>query len=220
MNHKIMLKHKFNTEIKEHAFLFEKINTPHIVLYKWNDGFAYRAQYKCIPSNISNLEDICAYVERKFDIKSKRGEYYMFTDDMDLFEVDGVKIRELNYQDAEALEDMKSDCDPDDVEIAQIMIDDLHVLGAFMDDRLVGISSILDLWGTYDIGILVHPHYRKKGISTMLVSHNAKWVLEQDKICMYRCDDFNVGSINTAKKLGFKTEIEVIVYDLKEWVKK
>lgn len=216
MSHKIMLKHKFNTEIKENAFLFEKINTPHIILYKWNDGFAYRAQYKCIPSNISSLEEICTYVENKFDIDNKRGEFYMFNEHIDLFEVDGVYVRELNYQDNEALEDMKSDCNPDEIELAQIMIHDLHVLGAFIDDRLVGVSSILDLWGTYDIGILVHPYYRRKGISAMLVSHNAKWVLEQGKICMYRCDDFNTGSINTAKKLGFKTEIEVIIYNLKK----
>lgn len=216
MSHKIMLKHKFNTEIKENAFLFEKINTSHIILYKWNDGFAYRAQYKCIPSNISSLEEICTYVESKFDIENKRGEFYMFSEHIDLFEADGVYVRELNYQDNEALEDMKSDCDQDEIELAQIMIHDLHVLGAFMDDRLIGVSSILDLWGAYDIGILVHPYYRKKGISTMLVSHNAKWVLEQGKICMYRCDDFNTGSINTAKKLGFKTEVEVIIYELKK----
>lgn len=216
MNHKVMLKHKFHTEIKENAFLYEKINTPHIVLYKWNDGFAYRAKYRCIPSNLSSLEDVCAYVESKFDIKSKRGEYYMFTEDMDLFVVDGVEIRELNYQDNEALEKMKNECDLSEVEIAQIMIDDKHVLGAFIENRLVGISSILNLWGTYDVGILVHPYYRKKGISKMLVSHNAKWVLEQGKICMYRCDDYNIGSIKTAKKLGFKTEVEVIVYDVKE----
>lgn len=216
MSHKIMLKHKFNTDIKENAFLFEKIKTPHIVLYKWNDGFAYRAQYKCIPSNVTSLEEVCTYVENKFDVVNKRGEFYMFSEHVDLFEVDGVHIRELNYQDNEALDDMKSDCDPDEIELAQIMIDDLHVLGAFVDGRLVGVSSILDLWGTYDIGILVHPHYRRKGISAMLVSYNAKWVLEQGKICMYRCDDFNVGSINTAKKLGFKTEVEVIIYELKK----
>lgn len=218
MSHKVMLKHKFNTNIKENAFLFDKIDTSHIILYKWSDGFAYRAQYKCIPANFSNssLEEICTYVEHKFDIVNKRGEFYMFTEYMDNYDVDEVEVRELEYKDIEILEDLKSACDPQEVNLAQIMIDDIHVLGAFIEGKLVGVSSILDLWGTYDIGILVHQNYRRKGISSMLVAQNAQWILKRDKICMYRCDDFNVGSINTAKKLGFKIEVEVIIYELKK----
>lgn len=216
--YKEMLSHKFCCEITDNIMIYEKIDTPYIVLYKWSDGFAYRAQYKCIPAHFSNSssEKICTYVEYKFGIANKRGEFYMFTEHMDNYIVDEVEVRELEYKDIEILENLKSACDPQEVNIAQIMIDDIHVLGAFVKDKLVGVSSILDLWGTYDIGILVHPDYRRQGISTMLVSANANWVLSENKICMYRCDDFNIGSINTAKKLGFQTEVEVIIYELKE----
>ncbi|NBK98898.1 MAG: GNAT family N-acetyltransferase [Erysipelotrichia bacterium] len=216
MNYKQMLQCKFKQELKAHKVIFEKLDTPHIVLYKWEDGFAYRAPYKCLPSKEMALEEMCYYIENKFNVIHKRGEFYMFTEQVKRYVAKDVVVRLLSYHEVELLEEMKAECASSEVNLAQIMIDDIHVLGAFVEGKLVGVSSILDLWNTYDIGILVHPKYRKRGISSMLVSENARWVLAQNKLCMYRCDDFNTGSIRTAKKLGFSTKVEVVVYEIKE----
>ncbi|MDD3049306.1 MAG: GNAT family N-acetyltransferase [Bacilli bacterium] len=214
--YKEMLSNKFQREITDQIMIYEKIDTPHVVLYKWADGFAYRAPYRCLSSCVTSLQDACEIIEHKLDIKSKRGEFYMFTDQLNAYSDNKIIVRQLQYEDEELLTMMKQECNSSEVELAQIMIHDIHVLGAFVEDKLVGVSSILDLWGTYDVGILVHPQYRRRGISSLLVSENAKWVQTQNKICMYRCDDFNIGSIKTAEKLGFHKEVEVIIYDLKE----
>lgn len=207
---------KFDTQIKSGKTIFKKIDSPHIVLYEWEDGRAYCANYKCLPA-LKKMKDMCDYIENNIPFKKKRGEYYLFLDTLNKIEIPrDVHIRLLDYQDEMQLAQLKAACNPKECEIAQIMIYDIHVLGAFVKDTLVGVSSIIQLFNAYDIGILVHPQYRKQGISSALVYENTRWAQGQDKLCMYRCDDDNIASYKCGLKVGFKKEVDIVVYDLKE----
>lgn len=217
-NTKQVLSNKFNTDMKDHCFHYEKIDTPHIVIYKWENGIAYKAPYKCLHKQMDNLMMIDTFIKNKFKIKNKRGEYYLFANEMHDYVVDDLEIRELTLQDEFLLERMMDACRPEESSLAQITIHDIHVLGGFIKGELVGLSSILDLWGAYDIGIITHPNFRKRGVSSALVAGNAKWVLAQNKICMYRCDEDNLGSYKTALKLSFEKTVDVIIYELEKEV--
>ena len=75
----------------------------------------------------------------------------------------------------------------------------------------------MDLYkGIYDIAVLVHSEYRNQKIASTLIYYNAKKAIDERGICMYRVDDFNIASIQTAKNVGFKTKIEVLFYELEE----
>lgn len=215
-SYKRALSVKFDTQIKSGKTIFKKIDSPHIVLYEWEDGRAYSANYKCLPA-LKKMKDMCDYIESNIPFKKKRGEYYLFLDTLNKIELPkNVEIRLLNYQDEKQLENLKAACDSKECEIAQIMIYDIHVLGAFVNHTLVGVSSIIELFNAYDIGILVHPQHRRQGISSALVYENTLWAQAQEKLCMYRCDDNNIGSYKSGLKVGFKKEVDIIIYDLKE----
>lgn len=216
MDYQEVLKHLFIHSHNKDNYLYAKLDTPHIVLYAWESGFAYKARYKCLPANQFSLQKQCDYIEAHFATKKKHKEYYLFTDRLSSYPTAHIKIRLLTYQDMDLLEAMKRECPQNELAMAQIKIDDIHVLGAFIKDKLIGACSVLELWSAYDIGVLVHPDYRRQHVATTLVANCAEWILSQAKLCMYRCDDFNIGSYHTALKLGFIKKIDVVIYDLEK----
>ena len=210
-----VLSNKFETKLKKGCFHFQKMKSPYIVLYEWKDGFAYRAQYKCLPHDCT-LAQACIYIESNFKIKDKRGEYMMFCDTLKNKQVEQLEIRELELGDEQLLEAMKAKCSVSEVEVAQLSIHDIHPIGGFINGELIGASSILSLWGAYDIGIIVEPNSRKKGISSALVYANAKWAHTQEYPSMYRCDEDNIASYHCGLSLGYQEDVKIIVYELEK----
>lgn len=210
-----IMSNKFNHSLKKGCFHYEKIASNHIVLYEWENGFVYRAMYKCLPNKI-NLAQACIYIESKFKVIHKRGEYIMFAHTLQKTEVAGLTIRELRLQDELLLEQMKAQCAQKEVEVAQISIHDVHPIGAFIDGVLVAAVSILDLWGAYDIGVICHPQFRNRKIARALAYASAEWANQQGHVSMYRCDDDNVASYHCGASLGFQADVRVMIYEIEK----
>lgn len=211
-NYKEILSTKFKQTCIAGCFLYEKIDTSQVIVYKWDEGVYYKAPYKCLSKQMKTIEEMDRHIQSKCNVIQKREEYYLFIEDVQMTST--IDIKELGLQDEEIVEKMKAACTIRENEEAQITIHDTHCIGAFVDNELVGISSILSLWGAYDIGVIVHPAYRNRGVSSALVAYNANWVLSQDKICMYRCDGDNIGSYKSALKVGFNKVVDVVIYDI------
>ncbi len=212
--HRIM-SNKFNKSLKRDCFYYEKGSEKYIVLYHWQDGFAYRAGFKCLPNKIG-FEEACSYIENRFKIKEKRKEYMMFADTLIKRETNDLEIRELRLEEEILLEQLKEACDIAEVEVAQLSIHDIHPLGGFVDGKLVAASSILSLWGAYDIGVITHPHHRQKGYSRALAYANAVWATQEGYPSMYRCDEDNIASYRCGLSLGYKEDVIIVVYELEK----
>ena len=82
-----------------------------------------------------------------------------------------------------------------------VSLDDPVIYGCIVDNKLVAVSSLWN-WGEKlsDIGILVHPSYRRqgyaKGVCQSLLSNT-------DRLFIWRCDVLNEGSYKLAKIIGF-----------------
>ncbi len=183
-----------------------------IVLYEGKEARGYMAAYKCIPVSIQDWD---TYVHTHFQMEEKSVEYCMFQNKKDgdcaLY---GVTL--LSYQDEIALEKMKQSCSIQDLKEASLSVYDLHPLGIYIDDELAGICSVIQEGIFYDIGILVHPKYRKLKVATTLLNAMCEWISKQNGIAVYRVDEQNVASYQLAKKVGFEIGITKRIYKIKE----
>jgi len=62
-----------------------------------------------------------------------------------------------------------------------------------------------------DIGVLVHPDYRHRGLGKAGVSQLTQWCIEHDVIPMYRVDQVHFRSRRIPEALGFTRAFEMIV---------
>ncbi len=194
--------------------LFQKVRKAQVILYVWRNGYAYQAPYRCIPTTLQDLETITMCIKRNFPAFQERKEYYLFcTMAPSLPNQLPIEIRLLNALDQEQVIELKQQCDAKEVVLAELNAYDFHALGAFLNGKLVGISSLVEICGIYDVAVLVHPFYRQKGIASLLVANNSEWAIQQRGICMYRCDDFNQASYALAQKLGFEKKMDIFYYE-------
>ena len=60
-----------------------------------------------------------------------------------------------------------------------------------------------------DIGVLIHPHYRNRGLGKAVVSIISEWCLQNNIVPMYRVFSYHRYSINIAQSLGFKLFVSI-----------
>ncbi len=112
--------------------------------------------------------------------------------------------RILTVNDSKLLTEFKLQFSKDELESGAVSIEDPFAIGAFDGAKLIGVSSTWE-WenNLVDIGLIIATDYRGQGIGTSVVSVLIDNVIN-NKICVYRADYENVGSIKIAEKLGFE----------------
>jgi GNAT superfamily N-acetyltransferase len=97
-------------------------------------------------------------------------------------------------------------CTEEDLDAAEIYVDepDPVILGMFDKGQLVAYASHR-YWDTIaDIGVLIHPGYRGRGLGKAVVSALCEWCIENDVVPMYRVFSDHGHSRRIAQALGFK----------------
>lgn len=111
--------------------------------------------------------------------------------------------RILSKKDDALMDEFLSQCSEEDKSVGQVSIEDDKVMGAFDDEKLVAVASTWDLKEQLsDIGVLVHPTYKKCGLGTSVVSKLIDEIKET-RLPIYRADYDNPASEKIALKLGF-----------------
>ena len=102
------------------------------------------------------------------------------------------KVLKIDNGYKKEFEEFMSECSKNDLEEGQVSLEDPVVFGCFHKNKLVGVTSYW-FWGETlaDIGVIVHPQHRKKGIAKALVSKLCKWGINHNKINLYRHDEIN-----------------------------
>lgn len=123
---------------------------------------------------------------------------------------DNVKIKRLNEEYAEFVFNNYSSKDTADIDYIIDRIKSNTMLGAFVDEKLVGFI------GTHEegaIGILeVLPHYRNRGIGEKLQRCATNLALEQDRIPYGQVKINNIKSIRLQKRLGFEISEDIVYW--------
>ena len=68
----------------------------------------------------------------------------------------------------------------------------------------------------YDIGVWVHPAYRRKGYATKIVQHLKHTCLDNNWKPIIGCDAQNSASQNMLDKLGFISKYKLLEFDVKD----
>ena len=89
-------------------------------------------------------------------------------------------------------------------EEAEVDVDDPLAVGIAEDGRLLAIASLLDEGsGTVDIGVLVHPAQRRRGLGAAVVREIAERATRAERLVQYRCNRENEASAGLARVCGF-----------------
>lgn len=135
--------------------------------------------------------------------KAKDTTYLFFIDNVDFDTIKNTKLcRQLTIKDEVLFNAFKAECSEEDKEEGMVSLDDDFVYGLFVDDKIVAVSSLWN-WGDVisDVGILVHPQYRKNGFAKTVCQTLMSNI---DKKFVWRCDEKNKASYNLAMSIGFK----------------
>lgn len=125
---------------------------------------------------------------------------------------DDYSYRILTKADAALMDKFLSQCPEEDKAVGQVSIEDDTVMGAFDESQLVAVASTWDLKEQLsDIGVLVHPAYKKCRLGTSVVSKLINEIKET-RIPIYRADYDNPASEKIALKLGFSVVTTVYRY--------
>ncbi|HKL12542.1 MAG TPA: GNAT family N-acetyltransferase [Halanaerobiales bacterium] len=117
-------------------------------------------------------------------------------------------IRKLTKKDKKAFLKFKEECSQADLNEGQISFDDPIVVGCFSKDKLTAAASYW-FWGKglADIGVVVHPDFRKLGIGKATISKLAVYGHELNRINVYRHNKLNKASHNLALSLNFEKKM-------------
>ncbi|WP_168169758.1 GNAT family N-acetyltransferase [Candidatus Izimaplasma sp. ZiA1] len=137
-------------------------------------------------------------------------ELLIETDSTHIFFIDNLnfgtiqnsnKCRELTSDDCKQFKIFLDSCSAEDKDQGMVSLEDDFIYGLFEDDLLVAVSSLWN-WGDIlsDIGVLVHPNYRKKGYAKT-VCQTLMSNIKRDFV--WRCDSTNNASYNLAVSIGF-----------------
>lgn len=118
--------------------------------------------------------------------------------------------RKLTKADREIFNEFHDACSVTDKDIGQVSIDDPVAYGAFVDGKIVAVSSLWHFGETLsDVGILTHPEYRKMGYAEAV----CKALLQnENRLYVWRSES-NPGSKRLSEKLGFEDYGEICVID-------
>jgi GNAT superfamily N-acetyltransferase len=110
------------------------------------------------------------------------------------------------------LHDLYDACSEIDLDEAEIYVDkpDPVIFGLFDGALLVAYASHR-YWGKIiaDIGVLVHPRHRNRGLGKAVVSALCEWCLDNDVVPMYRVHTDHAHSLGIARALGFQEMVVI-----------
>ena len=164
----------------------------------------------------SHQENLLEYLKKTLELKN-----HSFTDETAFLFLDpknytvasldsAYEISEVDDIMIDTFETFTKDCSQEDLDEGFVSLGDSLVFGCFHKNKLVGVASYWFLTDHLaDIGVIVHPDYRKKGIGKALVSRLSQWGMKQGKINMYRHDRKNKKSRRVALSVGFEEYVNL-----------
>jgi GNAT superfamily N-acetyltransferase len=103
-------------------------------------------------------------------------------------------------------------CTEGDLDEAAINVEELDpvIYGMFDGDQLVAYASHR-YWEDViaDIGVLIHPGYRGRGLGKAVVSALCEWCIGNEVVPMYRVFRYNAHSCKLAQALGFNALVVI-----------
>lgn len=152
--------------------------------------------------------------EYRFEIESTLLDCYLYPKDFEAFRVGGdFTTRRLDAEiDISHLMNLYAACSDEDLDYADIDLEhpDPVIFGIFADGNLVAYASHRYWDGVIaDIGVLIHPDYRRQGLGKAVVSALSEWCIENDVVPMYRVFDNLAHSFRLSQSLGFKELVRI-----------
>jgi GNAT superfamily N-acetyltransferase len=143
------------------------------------------------------------------EVESTFLDYYLDPKDFKCFTAgDNLTTRRLHAEnDNPDLLRLYAACTEEDLDLAAIDVaePDRVIYGMFDGSQLVAYASHR-YWEDViaDMGVLIHPSYRGRGLGKAVVSALCEWCFENEVVPMYRVFSYNTHSCRLAQALGFK----------------
>ena len=121
-----------------------------------------------------------------------------------LAEAAPVRVQQLTSADADRFATFTAACSAEDLDEAEVELDDWDVLGVAAEDKLVAAASAF-LWAgsqIADLGVITHPDHRGRGHARALVRAFSQRLLAAGYQPQYRCDPGNRASAAVARSAG------------------
>ncbi|HKM30226.1 MAG TPA: GNAT family N-acetyltransferase [Bacilli bacterium] len=151
-----------------------------------------------------NIKKATRIINKNCNVNETTDEKYYFLDDTSKWQpqhMETLTIRDLVADDLKIVNSLKKKCKDNEVEQGQVNLNDILPVGGFIGDKLVGIASIFNINGIYDIGVIVHPQHRNLSVGRSLVTHLIAYSLINAKVVRYLATTKNGGSIGIARAL-------------------
>jgi RimJ/RimL family protein N-acetyltransferase len=116
-------------------------------------------------------------------------------------------VRRLNQGDRTAFYRFRNQCTREDLAEGFVELDHVVVFGAFYEEEIVAVSSIIEWDSIADIGIITMPDFRELGLGKAIGSRASEWAIVNKKLIQYRHDVLNYGSLKVSRALGFREYI-------------
>lgn len=113
-------------------------------------------------------------------------------------------LRRLTLADGGQMSALHGANTPEDVDEGFVEVDHLVAFSCFAGDQLVAASSGYEQTGFLDIGVLVHPGYRRHGLGGAVVAAVCRWSIDHEMIAQYRHNVQNAASAGVARTLRFR----------------
>jgi GNAT superfamily N-acetyltransferase len=131
--------------------------------------------------------------------------HYLYPQDLPKFAVEAqFNVRQLHPEDAQCMAELHQACPPADVDEGFVEVDHLVAYGCFAGSQLAAAASGYIRTGFLDLGVLVHPDFRRLGLGKAVVGAVCRWSIDQGLIAQYRCNPLNTASQRLALGLNFK----------------
>jgi predicted GNAT family acetyltransferase len=117
---------------------------------------------------------------------------------------DDPRVRVLGAADRLLLDSLKDRAGVDATEEADVAVEHPLAVGIVEDGSLLAIASLLEEENdTVDVGVLVDPAQRRRGLGAEVVRELAQRAVSTGNLVQYRCDVDNAASAGVARACGF-----------------
>jgi hypothetical protein len=128
---------------------------------------------------------------------------------------DLIELDRDNEADRQLLAAFIAACPKDDLDEAELDIDDLDpaiVVAVAPDGSIASYASGRDWWMDADfddVGVVTHPDHRGHRLGAVVVAEFAKQRMSAGRLMFYNCDVENLGSNRVAETVGFELVVTV-----------
>jgi GNAT superfamily N-acetyltransferase len=114
------------------------------------------------------------------------------------------RVRVLAAEDRPLLDALQQAAGADESEEAEVDVEHPLAVGIVEDGRLLAIASLLEESNdTVDVGVLVDPGERRRGLGVAVVRDIAERAGRSERLVQYRCNLENEASAGLARACGF-----------------